>query len=109
MTKREFFQVVANKGIITDAMVEMANKYIEQLDSRNENRKPSKNQLENEGFKAEILNILGPIGMTVTEVVKALDNDELSNQRVSALMTQLVKSGKVVRVVEKRKAYFSLA
>lgn len=109
MTKREFFATVANKGIITDEMVELANKYIEQLDNRNANRKPSKTQVANEELKAEILGKMSAVGMTVTEVLKALDNEELSNQKVSALMKQLVESGQVVKTVDKRKSYFSLA
>jgi len=35
--------------------------------------------------------------------------EELSSQRVSAIVRQLKESGKVVRTEEKRKAYFSLA
>ena len=34
---------------------------------------------------------------------------ELSNERVSAIVRQLVESGQVVREEIKRKAYFSLA
>ena len=33
----------------------------------------------------------------------------LKNQRVSAIMTQLKNAEKVVRTMEKKKAYFSLA
>lgn len=108
MTKREFYVAVANKAVVTDEMVELATKYIEQLDTRNANRKPSKAQVENEGFKADILGVLGSEGMTVTEVMKALDNG-LSNQKVSALMKQLVDSHQVVKTIDKRKSYFSLA
>lgn len=109
MTKREFYEVIANKGIVTDEMVEMATKYIDQLDTRNANRKPSKNQLANEELKTEILGVLSTTGMTVTEVLKALDKAELSNQKVSALMKQLVETNKVIKTVDKRKSYFSIA
>lgn len=108
MTKRDFYNAIATKAVITDEMVEMANKYIAQLDSRNENRKPSKTQVENEAFKADILGVLGAEGMTVTEVMKALDNG-LSNQKVSALLKQLVDTQQVTKTIEKRKSYFSLA
>lgn len=109
MTKRDFFVAIANKAVVTDEMVALANKYIDQLDNRNLNRKPSKNQIENEGLKEDILLVLGETGMTVTEVLKALGKEGITNQRISALMTQLVKDNKAIRTVEKRKAYFTLA
>jgi DNA-binding transcriptional regulator GbsR (MarR family) len=33
----------------------------------------------------------------------------LSNQKISALLKKLVESGKVVKTVEKKKSYFSVA
>ena len=49
-------------------------------------------------------------GMTVTEI-QSKDNvlGDLSNQKVSALIRQLVESGEVVKTVDKKKSYFSLA
>jgi predicted transcriptional regulator len=46
---------------------------------------------------------------TVTEVIKSVPEcADLTNQRVSALLRQLVDAGKVKRTEDKRKAYFSL-
>jgi predicted transcriptional regulator len=46
---------------------------------------------------------------TVTEIIKEIPEcAELTNQRVSALLRQLVDRGEVVRTEDKRKAYFSL-
>ena len=46
--------------------------------------------------------------MTITQLLAEIGNSELSNQRVSALVTQLKDSGEVVRTVEKKVAFYSL-
>ena len=71
-------------------------------------RKPTKTQVENEGIKAQILDVMGNAEgrMTVGELMKELAIE--SNQKVTSLLTQLRKDGKVVRVEEKGVAYYSL-
>ena len=74
-------------------------------------KKPTAQQTANEGIKEVILDVLGKDGglMTVTDVQKSTEElAELSNQRVSALLRQLVADGYVERVEDKRKAYFKL-
>lgn len=74
-------------------------------------RKPTANQVENQGYKADILAYLGTVEhATITDLMKAVPSlAELSNQRVSAIVRQLKDSGEVVREEIKRKAYFSIA
>lgn len=74
-------------------------------------RKPTKTQVANEGFKATILANMEPERLyTVTELTKEIPfGEELSSQRVSALVRQLKEHGDVVRIEDKRKAYFKLA
>lgn len=74
-------------------------------------RKPTKTQIANEGFKACIVENMEPNRLyTVSELTKEIPfGEELSVQRVSALVRQLKEAGTVVRTEEKRKAYFSLA
>ena len=74
-------------------------------------RKPTATQTANEGFKVAILNGLeSGKAYTITDIIKSVDEvSELSNQRVSAIVRQLVESGSLVREEVKRKAYFSLA
>lgn len=70
--------------------------------------KPTKTQIANEGFKEVILKSMEKDRLyTITEMVKEFDfGEELSNQRVSALVRQLKENGSVERIEEKRKAYF---
>lgn len=73
------------------------------------NGKPTKTQIENEIHKEEILNFLETVERaTITEIMKGLPI-ELSNQKVSAVVKLLINDNKVVRIEEKRKAYFSKA
>ena len=74
-------------------------------------RKPTATQTANEGFKSAITE-----GMergkayTITDLMKSIEAiGELSNQRVSAIVRQMVEAGTLVREEVKRKAYFSLA
>ena len=70
-------------------------------------RKPSKKQIENEGIKAQIVELLtGHEPMTAGEVATALELS--SGQRASALLRQLVEAGSVVKTTEKRKSFFSV-
>ena len=74
-------------------------------------RKPTATQRENVGFKDAIVNGLeSDKTYTITDIMKSIPKvGGLSNQRVSALVRQLVADGILKREEIKRKAYFSLA
>jgi hypothetical protein len=80
----------------------------------NAERKPTKTQTENAGYKQDILAWMTPNTLySVTDVTKGVPSiakAELSNARVSAMLTQLVKDAHaLVREEVKGKAYFKLA
>ena len=73
-------------------------------------KKPTATQIANEGIKNLILEVIGNSSLTITEMQKI--NGELaerSNQKISALLKQMVENGSVVREEIKRKAYFKKA
>jgi predicted transcriptional regulator len=73
-------------------------------------KKPTKVQEENKGIKEIILDNLTEEGITITDLQKKVPElGELSNQKISALMRQLVNDNVVVKTEDKRKSYFSLA
>lgn len=75
-------------------------------------KKPTKTQEENEGFKAKILDFLGQQteGKTCTEILKGIPEfADFNNQKVAALVRQLADSGKVEKATVKGKSLFSLA
>lgn len=71
-------------------------------------RKPTAQQIENEGIKEQIVAVLSSATepMTATAVGKALGIE--SNHRVSALLTQLKKEQIVLREEVKGRAVFSV-
>ncbi len=89
MTKREKFEIIANlpevKG--NEELSAFVAHEIELLaKKRSKSSAPTKRQIENEAIKARIAEVLTNEGQTVTEILKALDDDTLTNQRVSALL-----------------------
>ena len=83
----------------------------QQVKRNSAEKKPTKVQQENEGMKAHVLEVLASCDkpVTVSELMQADEQlSQLSNQKVAALVRQLVDAGKVERTIEKRKAYFTL-
>lgn len=111
-TKKEYFTTI--KGIIEDTTVEnkeeilnFINHEIELLNRKSVKSEQTKTQKENIKIKENIAEILTDFNkpVTVSEIIAV---NGLSNQKVSALLRQMVKDGKVERTEEKKKAYFSL-
>lgn len=107
MTLREFYEAIVAKEEITDEMVDIAIKKIEQIDKKNEyarNHKKtgnSKKAKENAEAKAKIEEL-----MADGQERKAKDIAEvlgLSQQKVSALARQMVEDGVLVAKDEKVK------
>ena len=116
VTKRERFSqlmeiVKASKVENSAELVAFIEHEVELLTKKNSRSgKPTKTQVENETIKAQIISVLERIGkpMTVTQLLAENEFTGLSNQKVSALLTQLRKSGEVVRTIEKKVAFYSL-
>ena len=80
--------------------------------STSKSNKPNAKQRANEEIKEKIMEILfaEPTRLfTISEICKLYTDEELSNQKVSSLIRQLVAENKVKRTEDKRKAYFSIA
>ena len=68
-------------------------------------KKPTATQIANEGIKNLILEVIGNSSLTITEMQKINGElAELSNQKISALLKQMVENGSVVREEIKRNA-----
>lgn len=69
----------------------------------------TKTQKENEGLIEDMFNYLASMEhpVTVTEFIKE-NGIELTNQKVSALMKKLVEAGRITKVIEKGKSFFSV-
>lgn len=110
MTKADYFrQIMANYSLSEDEKAFIEHE-LELLAKKNSaEKKPTAVQVANEGIKGAILEAMEDgKKYTITDLMKCVDAcAELSNQRVSALVRQLVTDGSVERTEEKRKAYFS--
>lgn len=110
MTKRDYFNRLLTIVAGDVELEQFITHEIELLDKKSSGRKATKNQEQNVEVKNEILSVLTNKGMTVTEIQKESEIlGELSNQKVSALLRQLVETGEVVKEIDKKKSYFSLA
>ena len=111
MTKAQMFaQIKANYPLTADE-VKFIDHELELLNKKNSTeKKPTAQQTANEGIKTAIVEGMEPNRLyTVTEIIKSVPAcADMTNQRVSALLRQLVEGGKVKRTEDKRKAYFSL-
>lgn len=103
---------VTPKGEITaKEMGEFVAHELELLSKKNSaDKKPTAQQTANEAVKTAIVNGMEVNRLyTITELTKEIPAcADMTNQRVSALVRQLVDAGLVKRTEDKRKAYFSL-
>ena len=81
MTKREFYVAVKELEGCTPEMKEVADKCLAQLDKKSS--KPTKAQIENEGYKAQIAEYLGDEPQTAKEIAEGVG---LSTNKVAALL-----------------------
>ena len=106
------FTAIRNAVISNKEMVAFIDHEIELLDKKSGSpRKPTKTQVENDGFKADILAALAEVDapVTIKELCEVCGSiADLSNQRITHMLTDLRKDGKVVRTYVKKIAYFSL-
>ena len=89
---------------------------LELLKKKSENKKATKNQEANVAIKADMLEVMAHMKpSTATEImnaVKSVDTEKyatLTNQRVSALLRQLIEDNKVVKTIDKKVSKFVLA
>ena len=117
MTKKDWFAVLANVVEAsemknkTEALAFIAHE-VELLEKKSAKSGVTKTQKENVVIMEAIKTALGEIGKAVTISELQAENTtmaEYSNQKLSALLRKLVKSGEVVKTTEKKKSYFSLA
>ena len=114
MTKREMFVAIANVAEVAanEEMMTFINHEIELLDNRKSSKKGlTKTQKENEGVKEQIVQALANAGkkMTVTEILSCEGLEGFTNQKISALLRQLVEAKRVEKTLEGKKAYFAVS
>ena len=115
-TKRDRFNALLNiDAVKNDAdLVAFIEHEIELLAEKNTaERKPTPKQVENAGFKADIVAYMEPnvqyLSADIAKSVPSIVAAGISPNRVTAMLTQLVNDGVLVRNEDKRKNYYSRA
>lgn len=101
MTARDFFKAIASNEGIPSIYRDYATTQIGKLDDKNKSRvgKVSKadkaKQAENDALKEKILTLLTEKGATMVAADIGRQCDNITTQKASALLRQLVGAGKV--------------
>ena len=115
ITKRDNFnKLLTIREVAEDTqLVEFINHELELLDRKSTSHSTAKtaNQKANEEIKTKIVDALVQLGKSTISELQAGSEEmaEYSNQKLSALLKQLVDSKQVVRTMDKKKAYFEVA
>ena len=113
-TKKEMFGELirlAEENERTD-LIEFCEHEIDLLNKKASASGQSKTQAENEKIKVVIAEELTRIAraVTISELIKESENlGQYSNQKLSALLKQMVESGTVTKIVDKKKSLFTIA
>ena len=80
-------------------LVEFIDKQMETLDKRKAAAadRAAKKRAESDALTDEIFALIGNEPMTVDEIVLALDNEEVTRNKVTARLGKLVKAGSIVK------------
>ena len=112
ITKKAMFTaLLAIPAVSANAdMVQFISHEIELLDKKATSKKPTQTQTDNEHFKTIIIDYLRDIG--VGKCIKELQAEipeltNLTNQRITHLLTPLVNDHILTKIYEKKTPYFS--
>ena len=114
VTKRDLFNEVIKlaKENNRNDLVEFAQHEIDLLNSKKASGTMTATQKENENIKAVILEELARVNKAITITDLQAESEKLagySNQKISALLKQLVDTKAVAKVTDKKKSYFTIA
>ena len=113
MTKKEMYAEIRKVVAGNEEMVAFIDHEIELLNRKSASpKKPTKTQMENDAFKAVIVDYLADVDApkTIKELqAEIAELDGLTNQRISHMLTDLVKAGKLTKEYVKKTPYYSIA
>ena len=115
MTHKDYFSALLNMAEVKayPGMEDFINGRISALEKKaSAPHKETEQDKAKSGIKASVMEFLSANPgkqFTITQMLKQIKDlpAETSNQRMTSLVTQLVREGEVDRVVEKRVSYFT--
>ena len=111
LTKKDYFKKIMEVCANDSNIVAFCEHEIELLNKKNSSKGQTKAQKENEDIKIAIVEALKVVGKAVTISELQASNENMaqySNQKLSALLKQLVDTNEVVKTTDKKKSYFSV-
>ena len=119
LTKKDYFEMIKEVCADRTDIVDFCNHEIELLSRKSSKSVATKTQKENEIVANMLVEELAKIGKPITitdlmntsEIIKGyiLENgNNLTNQKISAIFKQLVENQEIVKIVDKKKSYFSI-
>lgn len=119
LTKRDYFKMLA--GVVENSRIDnreelqaFINHELELLDKKSASRgtATTAKQKENEDLKEYIIGALTEINKAVT-ITELQEEDaklgKLTNQKINAMLKQLVDNNQVTKIVDKKRSYFKIA
>ena len=112
LTKKEKFAMIKEYIADNEMLTEFIDNEIALLNRKANSSSKSKNQVENEEIKDRIVAILTQNKgdkYNITDLQKNFKEfgvDKFSNQKLSALFTQLKNELRIVKIQDKKKSYF---
>lgn len=108
ITLTEQINSIAYEGLTEEQFSFLKARALMSIRKSRKSNAPTKTQKENAGYKTQILTLLGEKGkMTATQV--GAEFGWAGSQKATALLSQLMKDGEVIRTEEGKIKYFSLA
>ena len=116
LTKKQKFAMLLDIPAVAEDTIlrEFVEHEIELLDKKNATKgekKPTEKQVQNAAIGEGIVEFMAPNTLyTASDLLKRVPNlpEDMSLPRITHIITALVNDNRLVRTVDKRKAYFSL-
>ena len=120
LTKRESLEMIKTVCAGNEAIINFCDHELELLDRKNSKTSVTKTQAENVKVAQVLVEELTKLGkpVTITELMNSSDTikayklengNVLTNQKITAIFKQLVDNKTLVKVIDKKKSYFSIA
>lgn len=115
MTQKEFLQAIVYGKPIDEEMKCFAEKWLHTMEEKRKKaaERVTKKQQENAKLGEQILGMLNEEPMTISDILVRLNNSDLTNQKISAIMRQLIETNPIekvkVKVDGKEKVAYKLA
>lgn len=117
VTKADNYKALLNLAEVSarPELVEFINHELALLAKKSAKRKPSKSQATSNTLRDIVLDVLytADSAMTIAEIqeadsrLKVFNGENVSNQRIAAILTRLIGEGIVFKQVIKRRNYYS--